>query len=66
MPRTTQTWLTITELADYVGVKKATVYDWRYRGLGPRSVKRGNTVRYALSDVDAWLAAGADRAKATA
>lgn len=61
MRQTTKTWLTIAELADYVGVSRATVYDWRYHGTGPASVKRGNTVRYDLDVVDAWLAAGSDQ-----
>ncbi len=49
--------LTIEQLAESINVGKKRIYDWRYRRLGPPSIKIGNTVRYRQSDVDQWLEA---------
>lgn len=35
--------LTIKELAEYLGVPVATLYQWRYRREGPRGVSCGPT-----------------------
>lgn len=48
--------LDITELAEYLGVPVSTVYDWRARGLGPRAHRFGKRLKFALSDVQAWMA----------
>jgi len=47
--------MNITELAAYLDLPEATLYQWRYRGEGPPSIKVGRHVRYRLRDVDAWL-----------
>lgn len=52
--------LGIEELAGYLGVPVATVYDWRVDGKGPRAIRVGRHVRFAVSDVRAWLAARRD------
>lgn len=52
------------EVADYLGIPLGTVYQWRYRGTGPRGSKVGKHVRYRRSDVDAWLEDHADPAPA--
>ena len=52
--------LTIGELAAYLGVPVATVYAWRSRGEGPRSLKFGKHVRYRPEEVEAWLQAHTD------
>ncbi len=44
------------ELADYLGVPPRTIDDWRYRGLGPPSLRVGKHVRYRSADVERWLA----------
>ena len=49
--------LDVTELANYLGVPLSTVYDWRSRGLGPRAYRFGKRVKFALSDVQAWMEA---------
>lgn len=55
---TEKTTLSAAELAEYIGVKKRTVDQWRFRGnAGPKSYKLGGLVRYKLSTVNAWLAA---------
>lgn len=49
------------DLAGYVGVPVATVYGWRYKGVGPRALKVGRHVRYRRSDVEQWLESQADQ-----
>ena len=48
--------LSIDELADYLHVPVTTIRDWRTDGKGPCAVKVGGRVRFATSDVLAWLA----------
>jgi excisionase family DNA binding protein len=48
--------LSIEDLARYLGVPVATIYDWRVDGKGPRAIKIGRYVKFTLSDVQAWLA----------
>ena len=47
-------WLTPDELAARLRVPKATLYQWRYRGEGPRAIKVGRHLRYRLADVERW------------
>lgn len=47
--------LTVKEVAELLGVPVSTVYQWRYQGEGPPSLKLGRHVRYRPSDVEAWL-----------
>ncbi len=51
-----ETWLTTVEMAEWVKVASWTARDWRKRGVGPKATKIGGSVRYALSDVEAWIA----------
>jgi excisionase family DNA binding protein len=43
------------ELADYVGVPLATVYQWSSRGGGPKLIKVGRHLRARWTDIEAWL-----------
>lgn len=43
------------EVAEYYGVPVATLYQWRHRGLGPRSSKVGRHVRYRWEDVERYI-----------
>lgn len=43
------------EVARRLGVPKATLYGWRYKGIGPRSHRVGKHLRYRWSDVLAWI-----------
>lgn len=43
------------ELASYLGVPVKTLYQWRYKGLGPPGLRIGRHVRYRPEDVEAWL-----------
>lgn len=47
--------MTIAEVADYLGLKMTTMYNWRRSGKGPRGIHVGSLVRYRRSDVDVWL-----------
>ena len=52
----------IDDLAEFLGVSKSTVYDWRNRGDGPVAHRLGKHLKYARADVDAWLATRRDDA----
>ena len=43
------------EVAAYLRVPLATIYDWRYKGDGPPASKIGRHLRYRRSDVELWL-----------
>jgi excisionase family DNA binding protein len=47
--------LSIEELAEYLHVPVTTIRDWRTDGKGPCAIKVGGRVRFATSDVLAWL-----------
>ena len=49
--------MSMEELAEYLGVPIATIYDWRVAGRGPCGVRVGRHVKFAQSDVVAWIAA---------
>lgn len=44
------------ELAEYLGVPVATLYQWRYRGEGPRGFRVGKHLRYRWAEVEEWIA----------
>ncbi|WP_241981662.1 helix-turn-helix domain-containing protein [Cryobacterium sp. TMT1-19] len=46
----------INELASYLGIPISTVYDWRVRGKGPTAYRFGKHLKFAISDVRAWIA----------
>ncbi|WP_435062054.1 helix-turn-helix transcriptional regulator [Amycolatopsis thermoflava] len=50
-----QKLLSIEDLADYLGVPKGTLYQWRTKGYGPPGRRVGKYVRYRPEDVDAWI-----------
>ena len=47
--------LTTPDLCDYLQVSPNLVYSWRYQGIGPKAIKVGGSLRWRLSDVEAWL-----------
>jgi len=47
--------LSVAELAEYLGIPIATIYDWRSNGVGPVGYRLGKHVKFAVSDVRAWL-----------
>ena len=53
--------LDVPELAAYLGVPVATVYDWRTRGKGPAAYRFGKHLKFAISDVRDWVAEQRER-----
>ena len=47
--------ITTQELAAYLDVPTATIYSWRYRGVGPAGFRVGKHVRFRLVDVQRWI-----------
>lgn len=47
--------LTPDELSAVLSIKPKTLVAWRKKNRGPRWLKVGRRVRYAPSDVNAWL-----------
>lgn len=47
--------LSIDELAEFLGVPRKTIIQWRYMRIGPRGYKFGRHVRYRMSDVEKWM-----------
>lgn len=47
--------MTVQELALYLGVPVATLYQWRYRREGPPGFRVGRHVRYRRTDIQAWI-----------
>ena len=43
------------DLAEYLGVSVATVYQWNHHGTGPTPIPVGKHVRYRGNDVERWL-----------
>lgn len=48
--------LSVDEVATYLGVPVATLYQWRHKGRGPTAYRVGRHLRYEPSAVRAWLA----------
>jgi len=51
----TETLMSPQELADLLGLPLAAIYNFNYRGTGPRRISVGRHVRYRRLDVEAWL-----------
>jgi excisionase family DNA binding protein len=46
---------TVQDVAEYLGVPVALLYQWRTQGLGPTARKVGKHLRYKPEDVIAWF-----------
>ena len=46
---------TVEETARFLRVPKATLYQWRYLGIGPKAGRVGRHLRYDPADVIAWF-----------
>jgi excisionase family DNA binding protein len=53
-PRENRTWTT-DDVSVFLGVPVATLYQWRHKGIGPKSRRVGRHVRYNPEDVRAWF-----------
>lgn len=61
MPEIPTDLLTGAQVAELLGVPRATLAGWRHRNRGPRSFRLGRTVRYRRADVEAWVEAEFER-----
>ena len=43
------------EVSVFLGVPVPTLYQWRHKGIGPRSRRVGRHLRYKPDDVRAWF-----------
>ena len=48
-------YLRVDEAARYVGMSAASLYCYRSRRVGPRSLKVGGRVLYRRADLDEWI-----------
>jgi len=46
---------TAKDLADYLTVPLATLYQWRYQGIGPTAYRVGRYLRYEPAAIQTWL-----------
>lgn len=57
-------WLSVEEIADYLGVKRDTVYKWIERKKMPAH-KVGSLWKFKREEIDAWVRSGEARDKRT-
>lgn len=50
-------YLSLEEVADYIGVKKDTLYRWAAKGLTPAH-KIGRLWKFKKDEVDEWVKSG--------
>lgn len=50
-------WLSVEEIADYLGIKRDTVYKWIARRALP-SHKVGRLWKFRTAEVDKWIRSG--------
>jgi excisionase family DNA binding protein len=53
--RPTGPLLSLAEAAAYLGLAEQTLYQWRFKGVGPVAVKIGGRVKYRQESLDAWI-----------
>ncbi len=54
-PNDFESILSLSELADRLGVTAQTIYDLRSQGRGPHGFRLGRQLKFRASEVDAWL-----------
>ncbi|RYP84379.1 DNA-binding protein [Nocardioides guangzhouensis] len=47
--------LSADEVAEFLGIPVATLYQWRHKGCGPEAYRVGRHLRYEPTAVRAWL-----------
>jgi excisionase family DNA binding protein len=47
--------LSVEEVADLLQVPARTLYQWRFRGEGPVSMRIGRYVRFDPRDIERWV-----------
>jgi excisionase family DNA binding protein len=51
----TDALLSPEEVAAFLSIPVKTLYQWRYKGVGPWGQRIGRHLRYRPADVEAWL-----------
>jgi hypothetical protein len=46
---------TITQVSEFLNVPVGTLYQWRYKGVGPKAFRVGRHLRYDAATVRRWL-----------
>lgn len=54
-------WISISQLAEELGIPPRTIYNWRTKGYGPPGATIGKHVRFRRCDVETWIAGLYDR-----
>jgi len=49
-------WINVDEVAEYFGVKPATIRDWIRKGNGIPAQKIGKAWKFKYSEISAWAA----------
>jgi excisionase family DNA binding protein len=62
LPTSGRLW-TAQDVAAYLSVPLATLYQWRYLGTGPAAYRVGRHLRYEPAAVQAWLDRHTSRGK---
>lgn len=52
--------LSVEQAAEMLGTPKSNLYQWRYKGIGPRGTTVGRRIRYRRVDLEKWLEEQAD------
>jgi predicted DNA-binding transcriptional regulator AlpA len=47
--------LPLKEVSQEYGFPEPTLYDWRHRNVGPKSVRLGRRVFYRRSEIERWI-----------
>ena len=55
-------WLSVDEIAEYLGIKRDTIYKWLNRKNMPAQ-RMGRLWKFKKDQVDAWIEAGGASAK---
>jgi predicted DNA-binding transcriptional regulator AlpA len=50
-------WFSPAQLAEWLDIPLATIYDWRKRKRGPHGTRLEGHVRYRRAHIEAWIAA---------
>lgn len=61
VPTCERLWTT-SEVAEFLGVPVATLWQWRHAGIGPEAFKVGKHLRYDPDVVRLWLVEDCQRA----
>jgi excisionase family DNA binding protein len=56
----TEALLSPEDLSEYLGIPVKSIYQWRYRNVGPPAIRVGRHLRWRSEDVQTWLRSQSD------